>query len=346
MAVVSVLLKILLALVVISVIVLIHEFGHFITAKRNGILVHEFALGMGPKLFGVQKGETLYAIRAFPIGGFVRMEGEDELSDDPRAFNKKTPLQRIAVVFMGPFMNLVLAFVVYFILINYNPIATVNKVGAFTKKSPAHEAGIKINDKFISVNAVKVSSADDVRFETAVNKGKTLNVVVSRAGQEKTFKFKPYRIGNKKDGYAYLMGIGFKAEKLSFVERVGYSFTKIGDEIKMTLRGFKYMITRKVSMKEVSGPIGMGKAVSDVAKSSGFLGILSITAFLSINLGVLNLLPIPALDGSRILFTFVELLRGKPVDQEKEAMVHFIGFVLLMLLMVVVMFNDVLKLFK
>ena len=338
---INTLVSILIPLALISVLVLVHEFGHFIVARKNGVLVHEFSLGMGPKIYGIQKGEILYAIRAFPIGGFVRMEGEDELSDDPRAFNKKTPLQRIAVIFAGPFMNFIFAFVVYLIItaISLVPVTTIYKT---MDNMPIKTAGLRPGDTIVAINGNKMNLQEDISFEVSfVNKSKKLDLTYSRNGVEKTINIKPKYV----DG-SYKLGYIPKYRRLNIIDNVVYSFRKLLYDGKLVFVGLKYMVTGKVTLKQIAGPVGMGKMTNDVAKSSGFIGVVVFGAFLSLNLGLMNLLPIPALDGSRILFLFVELLRGKPVDQEKEAMVHFAGFVLLMIFMVVVTFSDISKFFK
>ena len=333
--------KILLPILVISVMVMIHEFGHFIVAKLNGVKVHEFALGMGPKIFGTQKGETLYALRLFPIGGFVRMEGEDELSDDPRAFNKKKPLQKIAIIFAGPFMNFLLAFLIYMVAANMVDVQ-VPYVQKTLANFPAQSVGLKNGDKILKINNDKISLQDEIQYETNfVSKGKPISITVKRGEKEIRFKLTP-----KKESGTYLIGFTAQMKRLNFIESVGYAFDKTAFMTKFSLVSVKYLIQGKVSTKDVSGPIGIGVVTNKVAKSSGFYGIIMLTALLSISLGFMNLLPIPALDGSRILFIFFELLRGKPVDQEKEAMVHFVGYVLLMLLTVFITYSDIVKFFK
>lgn len=341
MKIVIIIWKILLPILVISVLIFIHELGHFTLAKLNGVRVNEFALGMGPKLFGVTKGETLYALRAFPIGGFVRMEGEDENSDDPNAFNRKTPLQRISIVVAGPIMNFILAFLIYMIGVGITPVA-LNYVDTVAKNSPAQTVGLQKGDKIVAINDKKINLQEEVSFEISFeNKGKPMKLTIERNGHNRNIRITP----KKMDG-EYRIGFSPEYKRLGFADGLAYSGRKLVFETKLMLVSLKYLITGKVSLKQVAGPVGMGKMTNDVAKTSGFFGVIMLGALLSINLGLINLLPLPALDGGRTLFLIIELFRGKPVDQDKEAMVHFVGFVLLMVLMLVITFSDIVKLVK
>ncbi len=326
------------AIIVFSMLVFIHELGHFTVAKMVGIKVHEFAIGMGPRLVHTKKGETEYSIRALPLGGYVKMEGEDEKSDDERSFNKKPALARIAVIFAGPFMNFVLA-VALFIIIFYSigtPSTTVMEV---MDESPAQTAGIEAGDKIYSINGTIVKSWNNITDVIGSSKEESLEITIVR-NEEKIEKIVTPELDQ--DTNRMLIGIS-PAMKKSLSAAIENSFSAIGSITRDILGFLKGLVTRSANTGEVMGPVGIINLVGEVSRS-GLLDVLNLTAVLSVNLGLMNLLPIPALDGSRILFLLAEVLRGKPVDQDKEGMIHFIGFGILMTLMLFITYKDILKL--
>lgn len=326
-------------IVVFGLLVFIHEFGHFFTAKLNGITVHEFSLGMGPRIFKYPGKETVYSLRALPIGGYVKMEGEDESSDHPGSFSSKRPLQRLSVIVAGPIMNFILA-IVLFIIIFMAIGVPVNKIGGLVEEKPAVQSGLQVEDKIISVDGFEVKSWEQVVDRISSSKGDNIVVAVMRDKERLEFSIIPEidsASGRK------MIGISPKFEP-HLLYSVKYSFERVMYVVKAILDFLGKLIVGKASSDGVVGPIGMAKIVGTAA-NSGLIDLMGIAALISVNLGIINLLPLPALDGGRILFILIELVRGKPVSSDKEGFVHMIGFVLLMTLMLMVVFREIKMLF-
>lgn len=326
----------LFTILVFGIVIAIHEFGHFIVAKLAGVKVHEFALGMGPKLIQIKKGETEYTLRLLPIGGYVKMEGEDEESSDVRSFGKQPGWIKIAIVTAGAFMNFVLAIVV-FTIYSYGVGTPTNVIENAIVDLPASEAGIVKGDKIISINNQDIGSWQDVTEEIGKS-SENIDIVIERENEEKVFKITPIK---DKEENRLIVGIEPRFEK-SFTTAIKGGFENFILAVKMMFDFIAQLFQGNVNKNDVSGPIGIVYAVGTVSKE-GILPILFFTGLISINLGVFNLLPIPALDGSRVVFLIIELLRGKPVDPNKEGLIHMVGFVLLILLMIVVAYNDIIK---
>lgn len=328
------------AIIVFGVLVLIHELGHFTVAKLVDIKVHEFAIGMGPKLLQVKKGETAYSIRALPLGGYVRMEGEDEASDDLRSFNNKPVLARIAVIFAGPLMNFILAAALFATIFYYIGVPTT-QISKVTPQSPAENAGIQSGDIINTINGEEMDSWQRVIDLIGNSEEKVLNITLIRDGSKIDKTVRPIK---DTDTNRSVIGIETTMKRsLALSIKNGLIIIKaITGDILLFLKG---LITRKSNVAgEVMGPIGIIGLVSEVAKT-GWLDIINLTAVLSINLGLMNLLPIPALDGSRIIFLIAEILRGKPLDPDKEGIIHLIGFGILITLMLFVTYKDILNFF-
>lgn len=341
-------LNLLIALIVLTIVILIHEFGHFIVCKLSGVLVEEFAIGFGPKIFSIKGKETEYSIRAFLIGGYVRPLGEDQEVDHPRALNKAKVHKRILMVLMGPLMNFVLAIVIM-MGIGYFVGFGTNTIGKVEPTMPAYQAGIKPGDKIIELDGNRVFVWDQVSFYLAVHnmlyKDRPLEVKVLRDGQEYSFFVTPKYDPNTK---SKRIGISPKISQKNFLDSVYYSIFATYAEIKETIYGVVLILSGKVSGSEVMGPVGIVKTIGQAANAgfkqnfiSGLLNILWLMQLISVNLGVINLIPFPALDGSRLIFYLYEAVVGKPFNREKEALIHTIGFVLLLLLLVIVTFNDI-----
>ncbi|QQY80702.1 regulator of sigma E protease [Keratinibaculum paraultunense] len=330
-------LTIIAAIFVFLMVILFHEFGHFIVAKTVGIKVNEFSIGMGPKILQKTKGETKYTIRILPIGGYVSMEGEDEKSNDPRSFNNVSPLSRIAVVAAGAIMNFILAIIV-FSIVSYSvgmPSTTVYKT---LEGSPAEEVGILSGDQIISINGEKINSWDEISEEISKsNPEEYIDIVILRKGKTIKYNLKP----EISEENRVIIGIEPKFEK-SFLLAIKGGFQKTGYILKLMFEFIKMAFRGKVSTKDLSGPVGVIYTIGETAKY-GIIELLYLLGFISVNLGFFNLLPIPALDGSRIVFLVVEMIRGKPIDPEKEGFIHFIGFVLLIALMIVVTYSDIIR---
>lgn len=411
-------------IVIFGALVFFHELGHLIFAKRAGILCREFAIGFGPKVFSHKKAETTYTVRLLPIGGFVRMAGEDpemveikpgyrigllfdndekvkkiilnnkekfpncrivevefadierdlvikgfpedeednlrtfsihpqavivengiesQIAPLDRQFASKTLGQRTMAIFAGPMMNFVLAFVVFIIIALLQGVATNDpKLGEITPDGAAKAAGLHKGDIIQSINGSEISSWSDVVEIIRKNPNKKLDFSLIRDGKEKEIQVTPIEktVDGKKMG---IIGVYSPVEK-SPIQAVKSGFTETYFWTKQIFVMLGKLVTGQFSINALSGPVGIYASTNEVAKS-GIFYLMKWAGILSINLGIMNLLPIPALDGGRLMFFAVEAVRGKPVDRQKEGMVHFIGFALLMLLMLVVTWNDIQRFF-
>ncbi len=331
------LLTILSFVFVFGIIVLSHEFGHFITARLNGVKIHEFSLGMGPALIKKQGPETLYSIRALPIGGYVKMEGEDGESDDPRSFIKKKPWQRLIILAAGAIMNFILAFILL-VIIMFSVGYPSNTIDQVLEDSPAAAAGFQSGDTIIRINENDINSWDAVITNIDNSEGKRLNVVVERDGNQVNLEVLPaldpadstYRIG--------VSSLPVKQVSKS-IPLAGKQFSTFFTDI---FKFFTQLGSNKVE-GEIVGPVGIVNVIGQASRA-GFLNLLFIAAYISINLGIVNLLPFPALDGGRIIFVVIEMILGRPINREKEGYVHYVGIVILMALMVFLVFKDISKL--
>ncbi len=333
---------IVLGILMFGFLVFIHELGHFITAKKFGIKVNEFAIGMGPAIFKTQKGETKYSLRLLPIGGFVGLEGEDGDSEDPRAFSKKSPLKRIIVLSAGVIANILMGFLLYIILYLNVPAISVPVVESVLPETPAYEAGIQAGDRIYKINGSKVNLQSDVTFALYNNADNPVEVIIDRKGEKKNFLVTPEY--NEESG-RYILGYMVKNEEMTIPLAIKTAYYDTLFSVKVVYFSLAELIRGNVGINEMSGPVGIVNEMGAMAKTEfPFLSLLSFIALIAVNLGVMNLLPLPALDGGRIVFILIELIRGKPVKAEHEGMVHFIGIILLFALMIVVTFSDILKL--
>ncbi len=339
-----------LGIILFCVIVIFHELGHLVLAKRCDIKVNEFCLGFGPTLVGFTRGETKYSIKLIPFGGACIMEGEDEDSEDPRAFPNKSVWARIAVVAAGPLFNWLMALI--FALIIIGSIGIVRPVvGAVMEDYPAAEAGITAGDEITRLNHKNIHFYDEVSMYTLFHEGETVDVTYIRDGEKYTTTVVPRY---DEESGRYLFGIYGEAAYTKYgpARSLLYGIWDVKFWIQYTLRSLEMLVTNQVSFNELSGPVGIVQTVGETVQASRsdgafyvFLNVLNIGILLSANLGVLNLLPIPALDGGRLVFLVIEAIRGKRVDPNREGMVHFIGLVCLFALMAFVMVNDIRKLF-
>ncbi|MGL5314918.1 MAG: RIP metalloprotease RseP [Peptostreptococcaceae bacterium] len=330
------------AILLFGVIVFVHELGHFLLAKKAGIKIHEFAVGMGPKLFSTKKGETLYSIRLLPLGGYCAMEGEDGESSDPRSFGQKSLLQRASVLFAGPFFNIIFAVILLIPVFIYMgaPSTTLGKI---IPDSPAQAIGLQVDDKIVNINGHEINSWEDVVSNLHSSEGKEIQISVERDGELKVFNVTPEK---NADGN-YVIGISYKPER-SFFGSIGSAFTTTVDMTKQMIIFVGQLFTGSVPggvENAVTGPVGVISIVSDQA-SKGIFNLMYIGSVISLNLGILNLLPIPALDGGRLVMLAIEGIRGgKKLDPNKEAAIHMVGFALLMGFMVFITYKDILRLF-
>lgn len=429
--------NLLIAILLLGVIVFIHELGHFLLAKKNGITVTEFSLGMGPRVASFEKKGTRYSIKLLPFGGSCMMLGEDEDIDDDGAFHKKGVWARFSVIFAGAFFNFVLAFILAVIVISsvgvdypdiikaeegsplyeagiregdrikringrsmnfgkevdlyffFNPVSSdpievvyerdnktykttvypkaapeYYKIGiAYSSETaeavlqglergfPFYEAGIEPGDVVTSIDGTPIGTGKDMAdyFKANPPTEKEIEVSYRHGNEEKTVTIRPKLV---KDNYDLGQFYNVYREDVSPIEALKNSVFEVKYNISYTVQSLRYLITGKAGIEEISGPIGIVSVVGDIVEqteSEGasfvFLNLISFATLLSANLGVMNLLPFPALDGGRLVFLLIEAIRRKPVPKDKEAMVHLVGFALLMILMVVVLYNDIRKLF-
>ncbi|MGP4068011.1 RIP metalloprotease RseP [Halobacillus sp. B29] len=406
-----------------GLLVFVHEWGHLIFAKRAGMLAREFAIGFGPKIFAFTKNETLYTIRLLPIGGYVRVAGEDpelvelkaghhvglEFNDqgkvkriivnnkskhpharvieveradldhrlmiegyeidederlafevDPKAmfvmdeketqiapydrqFASKSVPQRAMQLFAGPLMNFVLAIVLFLILGFIQGVPSNQAVlGEIQEGSPAESSGLQKGDEVIAIDGESVSSWEEFTTIVRSHPSEEIVITVEREGENKQIAVTPATLENQ-DMKIGQVGVAQTFED-SFFKKVTFGFTQTYEWSTLILTNLGKLVTGQFSLDMLSGPVGIYDATDQVVKT-GLTNFIMWTAILSINLGIVNLLPLPALDGGRLLFVGLEGVRGKPIDPQKEGIVHFIGFALLMLLMLLVTWNDIQRLF-
>lgn len=333
------------AVLIFCILIFVHELGHFIAAKALGIRVHEFAIGMGPKLFSRQKGETLYSVRLLPVGGFCALEGEDQTSSDERALSNKPAWAKLIVLAAGAFMNLLLGLLLLFCLYGTAQGITVPEVAIVETGSAAEAAGLLPGDEIIRFHGRRIHVAGDLYWEKSRMAEEETEIVVLRAGKRQTFTIRPQ---TSADGTSLGIRLGYRENSPLLTIKTGFFNTVF--YARVVLETFIDLLRGRVAFSNMSGPVGIvseiGAAVQDTVQSGwvGFLNLLQLTVLLTVNLGVFNLLPIPALDGGRIFFVLVEMIRRKKLPPEKEGMVHMIGFALLILLSVVIAYMDVIKL--
>ncbi len=343
----------LLFILILGIIICIHEFGHFLFAKLAGIYVYEYSIGMGPKLFSVKgkNGETTYSLRLIPIGGYCSLagEGNDEDHKIPkdRLLQSKSIWQRFLTMFFGPGFNFLLTLLLLFMIgiifgaPNYKPIIKNTEVG-----TPAYEAGLEAGDYITKIDSHKISTLDDVSlyFTLADHDQATVIEVQKENGEKAVYRVMPEKVQNG-DTITYHYGIALDDSKdHGFVSAVKYMFVKTGSLFKQMGLTVANLFTGGIKLNQLSGPVGIYSIVGEQSKG-GIANILYLIAFLSLNVGFINLIPLPAFDGGRILFLLIELIKGSPVKSETENMIHNIGFFLLLALMIYITFSDILKLF-
>ncbi|AKN29465.1 zinc metalloprotease [Clostridium carboxidivorans P7] len=326
------------AIITFGILIIIHELGHFTLAKLNGIKVEEFAIGMGPQIFKINRKETVYSIRILPIGGYVKMLGDEGESTDPRAFNNKSPLRKLSVVLAGPVMNFILGIVLFAIIAAgkgyLSPI--VDKV---VPNQPAAVMGLKSGDKIVKVNGSKILTWEDFVTGVYTSAGKTMDITYVRNGETKSVKVTPVK--DPKEN-RFIVGVYPTAvEKPTMGQSISYGFTETNSLVKQTFSFLKSAFKGKVSKNDFGGPVTIIK-LSGAAAKAGILALTAFGAYITVQLGIFNLLPIPALDGGYIFLFLFELITGKKVDQNKVGVINYVGFALLMGLMVLVTIKDIL----
>lgn len=335
---------ILISLLVFGLLIFVHELGHFLTAKAMGVKVNEFAMGMGPTIFRFGKRETKYAIRLLPIGGFVNMEGEQEYSDHERSFHNKPVWRRILIIVSGSFMNILLGFLLVVIIVsiaaNAFPTTTID---SFIEESVSSEY-LQEGDKIVSINGTKIFSFADINFTIRRAKDAVYDIKVIRNGDKLLLKDVRLPSGINEDG-SKTVGIDFtpKLAPKNIITVIDYSVRHTVFIARAIWFALIDLVTGNVGLKAMSGPVGVVGEIGKAANRSIF-DLLSLVSFMSINLGIFNLLPVPALDGGHLVFLTIEGIRRKPINPEHAGFVHLIGFALLILLIITVTFNDIVRL--
>ena len=343
---------VLIGILLLGILIAVHEFGHFIAARISGIEVMEFAIGMGPKLVGwTGKSGTKFSLRAIPLGGFCAFYGEDDVEgkakDDPRAYGKQNVWKRIFTVAMGPVMNFVLAFAVALgFYCTSGMLEVLPVIESVDASRPAAVAGMLPGDRIIGVDGVDFSDAPVTDIQAALNtNGAPVSVTIRREGDAASITI-PLTPEWNEEYQRHMIGITFASRTTALpfgtaLDAAWDACVQAGSAVFVALKG---IFTDPAIRDQVSGPVGAVAVVSQAVKADGFMAFLNLLMAISINLGIMNLLPIPGLDGSRIIFHLIEAVRGKPIKPEREAMVHLIGMVFLFGLMIFFTYKDIVRL--
>lgn len=351
--------SILVAILLFSFLIFIHEFGHFIAAKLSGVQVNEFSMFMGPAIFKKQKGETLYSIRCIPIGGYCAMEGEDEDSDNPRAFARAAWWKRLIILIAGSGMNLVAGFLIL-LLVFLPSVQFITPVISHIEEGCAMggDNGLHVGDRILEVDGEKIYVQSDFSMILSLNGGDIHDIVVERNGNKVYFDnmLMERREFDNGDGTKTLRyGFSFSIEDATFSSKLAYAWNTGIDTVRTVRLSLQMLLSGKAGLQDMTGPVGIVQQISDVAASSenalsAFLNVMYFGGFIAINLAVMNMLPFPALDGGRVvcllISTFVEKVLGKKLDPKYEGYLHGAGMVLLLVLMAVIMFKDIFVIFK
>ncbi len=350
--------SVLFAILLFSILILVHELGHFVAAKLSGVQVNEFSMFMGPAIWKKQVGETLYAIRTIPIGGYCAMEGEDGGSDNPRAFAAAAWWKRLIILAAGSAMNFLTGVVIMIAI--YLPVqgVIVPVIDSFESFSTVNGAdGLQVGDEILEIDGEKIYVYADFSMILNLNGGDVHDLVVLRSGEKvvlEDFFLEKHEVTQADGSTRLLYGMNFTIGELSIGERIAYGWAQTLDTVRMVRLSLQMLFTGKAGFNDLSGPVGIVAQMSDVAEASetwvdALLNLLYYGGFLAINLAVMNLLPIPALDGGRIvgllLTTGIEGITKKKLDAKYEGYIHAAGMILLLGLMAVIMLKDIIGLF-
>ena len=347
---------ILFAILLFSLLIFVHELGHFVAAKLSGVRVNEFAMFMGPAIFKKQVGETLYSLRCIPIGGYCAMEGENEDTDDPRSFQKATWWKRLIILVAGSFMNFITGLLIFLIVFAptkqfVTPVIESAEIGC----TVVRDGGLQIGDEIISLDGEKIYVQADFSTILYLNPGDTHDIVVKRNGEK--IVFNDYKMEKHlfPDEETERYGFSFSVEDATFGNKLDYVWKTALNVVRNVRLSLQMMFTGQAGLSDMTGPVGIVQMMSDTAEASptrldAVLNVLYIGGFLAINLAVMNLLPIPALDGGRVLGLLltvaIEKITRKKLDAKYEGYIHGIGMVLLLILMGVILFKDIFVIFK
>lgn len=339
--------KILLAILVFGVIVVVHEGGHFFAARLCGVKVNEFAIGMGPAIFKKQGKNTLFTVRLLPLGGFCSMEGENEDSDVEGAFNTKSPAQRLLVISAGAIMNILLGFILAAVVTVVSGKIVTNEIVYFTEDAVSSTTGLQMGDRIVRINGKSILTANDIVYQLRNDVDGIVDMQVIRNGQRVDLDNVKFDLSvNTKTG-KQVMNIDFRVSsvKCTTANLLPHSFRKTVSTARLIWISLVDMISGKYGFNDIQGPVGIVNAIGEAA-AVDISELLDFMMLITVNVGIFNLLPLPALDGGRIAFIVAEIIRRKPVPPEREGLVHFVGFALLMVLMLAVTFNDIMRIVK
>ena len=351
--------SIVFAILLFSLLIFIHELGHFIAAKASGVQVNEFAMFMGPAIFKKQVGETLYSIRCIPIGGYCAMEGEDTDTDNPRSFQKAAWWKRLIILVAGSAMNFIAGLLIMFIVFAPVQQFVVPVISEFEEFATVDDGdGLQVGDRIVELDGETIYVQSDFSMILSLNPGDVHDIVVERNGKRvelNDFLMERHTVTYEDGSTAQLFGMNFSIEDATFGSKLQYTWYSTIDVIRTVRLSLQMLLTGQAGLSDMSGPVGIVQQMSDVANASAtwvdaLLNMLYFGGFIAINLAVMNLLPIPALDGGRVvallLTTAIETVTRKKINPKYEGYIHAGGMILLLALMAVIMFKDIFVIFK
>ena len=347
-------LLVIIAVLLFGLIISLHEFGHFFTAKLSGIRVNEFSIGMGPKIFAFHKGDTQYTLRLLPVGGYCAMEGEDGESEDDRAFNNKPVWKRMIVVVAGAFMNILLGLVLMSVIVMQSDLLAINQIAAFSEDSRLEAAGAQVDDYILSIDGYRIDTETDLSYALGSADPDSVDFVLERNGEKIEL--------NDVTLDSYDTSSGTKAVVIDFniyglektpLRVIKKTIANTYSMARMVIASFIGLVTGKYGLNEISGPVGVAQATTEAAStgletglSTAINNIITIMALISVNIGIFNLLPFPALDGGRFVLLLIEGIRRKPIPRKYEAYINAAGFAVLILIMILITGKDIMGLLK
>lgn len=333
--------SILLTLLIFAAIIIIHECGHFFAARLCGVRVNEFAIGMGPTLLRFGKKETRYSLRLFPIGGFVAMEGESDQSNDPRAFCNQAVWKRMIIVCAGAVMNLVLGFVIILALTIPNKTLASTTIAEFSEGASTEASGLMVGDEITHINGRRMWVDSDIIFALSTDEDGIVDMTVRRDGEKVSLE----NVVFTKENGTLVIDFKVVGKQRGLINTLGYSLGKTASIGRLIWISIGQLVTGQAAISDLSGPIGTAQAVGEATKA-GMSTVMNLFAFITVNVGIFNILPIPALDGGRLVFLLFEAATRRRIKPEYEAYVHFAGFVLVILLFVFVSYQDIVNLIR
>lgn len=332
---------IIIAILGFSLLVIVHELGHFIMAKVNGIKVEEFSIGMGPEIFSIKGKETRYSLRLFPIGGFVSLLGEEEVVNDERSFSSTTPIRKISIILAGAIMNIIFAVIIFSMIISNRGFNEL-KISKLSENSPAINSGLQINDEILKIDGSKVYTPTDVTMGIQLSNGNPINLLVNRNGEKIEINLTPEVI-EKNGNKVYHIGFYYSAIKEpTIIQSIKQSIKETASLINQTFKSLKLIVSGNVNFKtDVGGPITIIRMSTQAAKN-GLISLGYLLGFISVNLAVFNLLPFPALDGGWAAITIIELITRRKLPDKIVGAANYVGFIILMGVMIIVTLKDIL----